>query len=134
MGVTTLPAGRAATGSRAGDEVVQVYVGYPRSKVDRLLEPLRGFQQAALAPGETRAVALRGGAPRAIRTPDLQIRSLLDRSLESCTYDALSAWGFTGVADGIGPDSGDRVAPKYVATRHPPTTGRYTPSTISRLR
>ncbi|HSD65397.1 MAG TPA: glycoside hydrolase family 3 C-terminal domain-containing protein [Vicinamibacteria bacterium] len=47
------------TGSRAGDEVVQLYVRYLESKVDRPLKQLRGFQRVALAPGETRAVSLR---------------------------------------------------------------------------
>jgi beta-glucosidase len=47
------------TGSRAGDEVVQLYVRYPESKVDRPLKQLRGFQRITLTPGETRAVALR---------------------------------------------------------------------------
>jgi beta-glucosidase len=50
------------TGPRAGDEVVQLYVRYPESKVDRPLKQLRGFQRIALAPGETRTVALRLGA------------------------------------------------------------------------
>jgi beta-glucosidase len=46
------------TGSRAGDEVVQLYVRYPESKVDRPLKQLRGFQRITLAPGETKAVTL----------------------------------------------------------------------------
>src|SRR5512139_2158985 len=47
------------TGTRAGDEVVQLYVRYPDSKVERPLKQLRGFQRVSLAPGETRAVTLR---------------------------------------------------------------------------
>lgn len=47
------------TGSRTGDEVVQLYVRYPESKVDRPLKQLRGFQRASLAPGETRTVTVR---------------------------------------------------------------------------
>jgi beta-glucosidase len=39
------------TGSRAGDEVVQLYVRYPESKVGRPLKQLRGFQRVTLAPG-----------------------------------------------------------------------------------
>jgi beta-glucosidase len=46
------------TGSRAGDEVVQLYVRYPESKVERPLKQLRGFRRIALAPGETSTVAL----------------------------------------------------------------------------
>jgi beta-glucosidase len=47
------------SGSRAGDEVVQLYVRCPASKVDRSLKQLRGFQRVTLAPGETRTVTLR---------------------------------------------------------------------------
>ncbi len=47
------------TGARAGDEVVQLYVRYPESKVERPLKQLRGFQRITLAPGETKAVTLR---------------------------------------------------------------------------
>jgi beta-glucosidase len=47
------------TGSRAGDEVVQLYVRYPESKVERPLKQLRGFQRTTLAPGETRTATIR---------------------------------------------------------------------------
>ena len=47
------------SGARAGDEVVQLYVRYPESKVERPLKQLRGFERVTLAPGETRTVALR---------------------------------------------------------------------------
>jgi beta-glucosidase len=47
------------TGSRAGEEVVQLYVRYPESKLVRPLKQLRGFRRASLAPGHTQAVALR---------------------------------------------------------------------------
>jgi beta-glucosidase len=46
------------TGSRAGDEVVQLYVRYPESKVSRPLKQLRGFRRVHLEPGETRTVTL----------------------------------------------------------------------------
>jgi beta-glucosidase len=44
-------------GDRTGDEVVQLYVRYPDSKVTRPLKELRDFQRISLAPGETRPVA-----------------------------------------------------------------------------
>jgi beta-glucosidase len=44
------------TGSRAGEEVVQLYVGYPSSRVDRPVKLLRGFEKVALAAGETKHV------------------------------------------------------------------------------
>lgn len=45
-------------GSRAGEEVVQLYVGFPGSRVDRPVKLLRGFEKVALGPGETRRVSL----------------------------------------------------------------------------
>jgi beta-glucosidase len=47
------------TGGRAGDEVVELYVRHPESKVDRPLKQLRGFARVTLAAGETKAVTLR---------------------------------------------------------------------------
>ena len=44
------------TGSRAGDEVVQLYVSHPGSKVTRPVRELRGYQRVTLRPGETRTV------------------------------------------------------------------------------
>jgi beta-glucosidase len=46
------------TGSRAGDEVVQLYVAHRGSKVERPLEELKGFARISLRPGETRTVSL----------------------------------------------------------------------------
>ena len=45
------------TGSRSGEEVVQLYVGFPNAKVDRPLKLLRGFARIALSPGEKKTVA-----------------------------------------------------------------------------
>jgi beta-glucosidase len=47
------------TGSRAGEEVVQLYVGFRGSKVERPAKLLRAFAKVALAPGETKTVPLR---------------------------------------------------------------------------
>ena len=44
------------TGARAGDEVVQLYVQHPGSKVERPLQDLRGYRRVGLAQGETRTV------------------------------------------------------------------------------
>jgi beta-glucosidase len=46
------------TGSRTGDEVVQLYVHHLKSSVSRPNEELRGFQRVTLAPGETRTVSI----------------------------------------------------------------------------
>ncbi len=47
------------TGSRPGDEVVQLYVGCTYSAVDRPLRQLKGFARVSLQPGETRPVEIR---------------------------------------------------------------------------
>jgi beta-glucosidase len=46
------------TGKRAGEEVVQLYVGFEGSRVDRPVKLLRAFDKVALAPGETKSVPL----------------------------------------------------------------------------
>ena len=46
------------TGKRAGDEVVQLYVKYQGSAVERPIKQLRGFQRITLQPNETRTVRL----------------------------------------------------------------------------
>ena len=46
------------TGSHSGEEIVQLYVGFPAAKVDRPLKLLRGFDRVPLAPGETKRVTL----------------------------------------------------------------------------
>lgn len=40
------------TGERAGTEVVQVYLAYPESQVERHVKELKGFERVALLPGE----------------------------------------------------------------------------------
>jgi beta-glucosidase len=45
-------------GTRAGNEVVQLYVKHPASKIMRPSEELKGFQRIMLRPGETRTVNL----------------------------------------------------------------------------
>jgi beta-glucosidase len=46
------------TGSRPGEEIVQLYVAFPGSRVDRPVKLLRGFEKISIAPGETRRVSL----------------------------------------------------------------------------
>jgi beta-glucosidase len=45
-------------GLRPGEEVVELYVGFEGSKVERPVKLLRGFTKVALDPGETKTVAL----------------------------------------------------------------------------
>lgn len=44
------------TGSVAGDEVAQLYVGYDGSQVERAVADLKGFARVHLEPGETKTV------------------------------------------------------------------------------
>jgi beta-glucosidase len=46
------------TGSVAGDEVVQLYVGFENSRVDRPKKILRGFERITLNPGESKTVTI----------------------------------------------------------------------------
>jgi beta-glucosidase len=46
------------TGSRTGDEVVQLYVKHLKSKVERPVEELKGFQRVTLKPNETKTVQI----------------------------------------------------------------------------
>jgi beta-glucosidase len=46
------------TGKRAGEEVVELYVGFSRSKVERPVKLLRAFDKIPLKPGETKTVPL----------------------------------------------------------------------------
>jgi beta-glucosidase len=43
-------------GERAGDDVVQLYVGFPESRVSRPRKALRGFRRVHLEPGESSRV------------------------------------------------------------------------------
>jgi beta-glucosidase len=44
------------TGSRAGDEVVQVYINDPVASISQPIRRLRGFERVTLDPGQTRTV------------------------------------------------------------------------------
>lgn len=46
------------TGDRTGDEVVQLYVGFSNSQVDRPVKLLRGFERVTLEPGKKSIVTI----------------------------------------------------------------------------
>jgi len=46
------------TGKMPGEEVVQLYVSYPGTKIDRPLKDLKAFTKLALDPGQTKTVSL----------------------------------------------------------------------------
>jgi beta-glucosidase len=49
------------TGSRAGDEVVQLYIHQQAGSASRPVRELKGFERVALAPGQTKTVRFRLG-------------------------------------------------------------------------
>jgi beta-glucosidase len=57
-GTITVSVDVTNTGSRTGDEVVQLYVKHLKSKVERPIEELKGFQRVALNPNETKTVQI----------------------------------------------------------------------------
>jgi beta-glucosidase len=65
------------TGPRAGTEVVQLYVRDRVSSVTRPVKELKGFARVALAPGETRTVALDVG-PEALAFHDIAMQYVVE--------------------------------------------------------
>jgi beta-glucosidase len=57
-GAITVSVDVTNTGSRTGDDVVQLYVKHLGSKVVRPVEELKGFQRLMLKPGETKTVEI----------------------------------------------------------------------------
>ncbi|MFX0030965.1 MAG: fibronectin type III-like domain-contianing protein, partial [Candidatus Hermodarchaeota archaeon] len=46
------------TGKVAGDEIVQLYIGFENSKVDRPVKLLRGFSRVHIKPNEVKSVKI----------------------------------------------------------------------------
>jgi beta-glucosidase len=57
-GTITVSVDVTNTGGRTGDEVVQLYVKHLKSKVERPVEELKGFQRVTLKPNETKTVQI----------------------------------------------------------------------------
>jgi beta-glucosidase len=57
-GKVTISLDVANTGNMAGEEIVQVYIGYEGSGVDRPVKELKAFGKVHLNPGERKALAL----------------------------------------------------------------------------
>jgi beta-glucosidase len=73
------------TGPRAGEEAVQLYVGFEGSTVERPVKLLRAFAKVALAPGETKTVPL-GVAVKDLAWYDVATRTW---KVEPMTYGLL---------------------------------------------
>ena len=85
-GVVTASVDVTNTGARAGDEIAQLYVGFPGAKVDRPVKLLRGFERVALEPGQTKRVSFR------LSVRDLAYYDVPSRSwkVEPMTYTVLA--------------------------------------------
>jgi beta-glucosidase len=57
-GAATIQVAVKNTGSREGDDVVQLYVQFPQSNVVRPVKELKGFSRVSLKPGETKVVSI----------------------------------------------------------------------------
>jgi len=93
------PAGRATvtvdvanTGTRAGDEVVQLYVHDRVASVTRPVKELRGFERVSLAPGEKKTVRFTLG-PEALRFTDENMA----RVVEPGVFDVMLGTSSTGL-------------------------------------
>ena len=75
----------ANTGDVAGEEVVQLYVGFAGSAVERPVKLLRAFDKVALRPGETKAVSM------AVAVKDLAFfnPATMAWEIEPMTYEVL---------------------------------------------
>ena len=57
-GTVTVSFDVANTGSRAGAEIAEVYVGEPHASIARPVKELKGFSRIFLQPGETKHVSV----------------------------------------------------------------------------
>lgn len=76
-GTTTVTVDVTNTGTRAGDEVVQLYVHDQVSSVTRPVKELRGFERVTLAPGQTKTVTFKVG-PEALRFTDENMQRVVE--------------------------------------------------------
>jgi beta-glucosidase len=79
-GRATVTVDVANTGSRAGDEVVQLYIRDQVSSVTRPLKELRGFERVSLSPGEKKTVTFTLG-PEALALYDEKMVRVVEPGL-----------------------------------------------------
>ncbi|MDE3105996.1 MAG: glycoside hydrolase family 3 C-terminal domain-containing protein [Acidobacteriota bacterium] len=90
-GSTTVSVEVTNTGTRAGDEVVQLYVKHLGSKVERPLQELKGFARVHLEPGQTRQVQLGLRAADLAYWDEQQARFVVEREQVQLRVGASSA-------------------------------------------
>jgi beta-glucosidase len=65
------------TGTRPGDEVVQLYIRQLTSSIDRPVIELKGFQRIHLLPGQARKVSF-VLSPAVLQTPDKDLHWVVE--------------------------------------------------------
>jgi beta-glucosidase len=80
------------TGSREGAEVVQLYVGFPESKVDRPEKLLRGFRKIYLKANEEQQIEF------TVPVSELAYYNVATKTwdIEKCRYEALAGNSSSG--------------------------------------
>jgi len=96
-GTTSVSVDVSNTGSRAGDEVVQMYIRDDVSSVTRPVKELRGFERISLKPGETRTVSFTIG-PEELQFYNREMK----RVVEPGTFTVM-----------VGPNSADVQSTKF---------------------
>jgi beta-glucosidase len=104
------------TGERAGRETVQLYVRDPQARLARPPKELKGFAKVALAPGETKTVALTLDMRALAYYDDAQAAWVADAGqfevlLGSSAQDIRSAAAFTLESSWSAPVKSPRVLP-----------------------
>ncbi|MCC2975266.1 glycoside hydrolase family 3 C-terminal domain-containing protein [Sphingomonas sp. PL-96] len=79
-GSTSVEVDVTNTGSRAGDEVVQLYIRDQVSSIAQPVKEMRGFERVTLKPGETRTVRFTLG-PDALRLWNTDMREVVEPGL-----------------------------------------------------
>jgi beta-glucosidase len=96
-GTTSVSVDVTNTGTRAGDEVVQMYIRDDVSSVTRPVKELRGFERISLKPGETKTVSFTIG-PEALQFYNREMK----RVVEPGTFTVM-----------VGPNSADVQSTKF---------------------
>jgi len=73
------------TGKMAGEEIVQLYIGYRNSSVDRPVKEFKGFGKVSLEPDETEAVSIKLDV-KDLAYYDIESKSWIVEKLEYVVY------------------------------------------------
>jgi beta-glucosidase len=97
-GTATVTVDVTNTGSRAGDEVVQLYVHDVVASVTRPVKELKGFQRVPLEPGAKRTVSFTLG-PKELSFMDREMRRVVEPGVIEVTAGGSSVTAVKGVLE-----------------------------------